>query len=69
MGGVLDQGCELKKCKATELESYRLNYYCIDIFTIILCAWSRGPMTPYTPLNITNIHNIDLIPATPLNIF
>ncbi len=22
-------------------------------------------MTPYTPLNIANIHNIDLIPATP----
>ncbi len=30
---------------------------------------ARGPMTPYTPLNITNVHNIDLIPATPLNIF
>ncbi len=28
----------------------------------------RGPMTPYTPLHIY-IHNIDLIPATPLNIF
>ncbi len=28
-----------------------------------------GPMTQYTPLNIANIHNIDLIPATPLNIF
>ncbi len=26
-------------------------------------------MTPYTPLNIDNIHNIDLIPTTPLNIF
>ncbi len=28
-----------------------------------------GSMTPYTPLNIGNIHNIDLIPATLLNIF
>ncbi len=26
-------------------------------------------MTPYTPFNIANVHNIDLIPATPLNIF
>ncbi len=30
---------------------------------------SSGPMTPYTSLNIANIHNIDLIPGTPLNIF
>ncbi len=28
-----------------------------------------GPMTPYTASNIANIHNIDLIHATPLNIF
>ncbi len=47
---------------------------------ISLCAagmstW-RGPMTPYTPLNIGNIHNIDLIHAThplyfltPVNIY
>ncbi len=28
-----------------------------------------GPMTPYTPLDIANIDNIDLIRATPLNIF
>ncbi len=28
----------------------------------------RGPMTPYTPLNIANTSNIDLLPATPLNI-
>ncbi len=27
------------------------------------CIWT-GPMKPYTPLNIANIHNIDLIPAT-----
>ncbi len=26
-------------------------------------------MTPYIPLNIDNIHNIDIIHATPLNIF
>ncbi len=25
-------------------------------------------MTPYTPLNIVNIHNIELLPATPFNI-
>ncbi len=29
----------------------------------------KGSMTPYTPLNIANICNIDLLPATPLNIF
>ncbi len=28
-----------------------------------------GPMTSYTPLNIANIHNIDLISTIPLNIF
>ncbi len=39
-----------------------------------VCAF-RGPMTPYTPLNIANIHNIDLIPPThqylltPVNIY
>ncbi len=27
-----------------------------------------GPMTAYTPFNITNIHKIGLIPTTPLNI-
>ncbi len=25
----------------------------------------RGPMTPYTPLNIANFHNIDLFPLPP----
>ncbi len=29
----------------------------------------KGPMTPYTPLNIANIRNIDLLPTTPFNIF
>ncbi len=29
----------------------------------------KCPMTLYTPLNIANIHNIDLIPTTQLNIF
>ncbi len=28
-----------------------------------------GPMTPYTPLNIVNIRNIDLLPAPPRHIF
>ncbi len=31
--------------------------------------YTIGPMIPYTPLNIANIHNIDLIHAIPLNIF
>ncbi len=29
----------------------------------------KGPMTPYTLLNIANIRNIALLPSTPLNIF
>ncbi len=35
----------------------------------IIHHWWLGPMTPYIPLNIVIIHNIDLIPATSLNIF
>ncbi len=36
------------------------------MWLIVVCSDGRvGSMTPFTPLNITNICNIDLLPATP----
>ncbi len=37
-------------------------------YTIGLATY-KSLITPYTSFNIANIHNIDLIPAIPLNIF
>ncbi len=40
------------------------------LWDIVFFNWPiKGPMSPYTPLNIANIHNIDLIPAIPPQYF
>ncbi len=44
----------------------------VVVVIVFVCCKSKykmcffvGPMTPYIPLNIAIIHNIDLIPTTP----
>ncbi len=51
---------------------FNINVYNLQykrVLDSILQLDSVWPITPYTALNITNIRNVDLLPAIPINIF
>ncbi len=59
--------CKIKSLKNVGFETYTKLYH--SRVVPVMDYSSGGPIIPYTPLNIANIHNIDLIPAIPINIF